>query len=359
MNLTTPPKTIAFRALLGVSLIALGAFGWTSLKLFRSWQDVERMPFDPSQGRIVLEESTPEAGDDVEPGGEPPPITIAPAAPVDDDVYDAFLVVGNETQLGGSRADVILLILLPKNGADPAIVSLPRDLYIENPCTEKFSRINANLVGCRGGGVPGPDLLAIAVENFTGIKIDHFAIFTFRGFERVIDRVGGITICVERPLRDTNVGLADWRLPAGCTQADGATALGWVRSRHTIHQVDGVWRSVPGVSDLARNQRQQEVILQMLAKARGFSSVGKLLSTIESLADAFVIDDELSIREAAQLAWEARTINPDAIHRLEIPVKNHTTESGAAVLLPTAPFSEILGAAYPDLVVSAADEPVD
>ncbi len=351
-------RSIVIRTLAGLVLVVLGAVGWTSFKVWRSWNDVDRMPFDPSGGRVVLAETAPEEGDEQE-SGEPPPVILPPATPVDDDVYDAFLVVGNETQLGGSRADVILLLLLPKNGANPAIVSLPRDLYIQNPCTDKFSRINANLAGCRGGGVSGPDLLAIAVENFTGVAIDHFAIFTFQGFERVIDRVGGITICVDHPTRDTNEGLADWRLPAGCSIADGETALGWVRSRHTIQRVDGVWRSVPGVSDLTRNQRQQDVILQMISKAREFNSIGSLLSTIEDLADAFAIDEELSIREAADLAWDARDLDPADIHRLEIPVENHVTESGAAVLLPTVPFSDVLATAFPDLVTTAAGEPID
>ncbi len=354
----TRTKTILIRTLAGLVLVVLGAVGWTSFKVWNSWNDVDRMPFDPSGGRVVLAETAPEEGDEIE-SGEPPPVILPPAARVDDGVYDAFLVVGNETQLGGARADVILLILLPKNGANPAIVSLPRDLYIENPCTEKFSRINANLAGCRGGGVSGPDLLAIAVENFTGVAIDHFAIFTFQGFERVIDRLGGITICVDHPTRDTNDGLAHWSLPAGCSTANGATALGWVRSRHTIQQVDGVWRSVPGVSDLTRNQRQQDVILQMVSKVRAFKSVGSLLSTVEDLADAFVIDEELSMREAADLAWDARDLDPDEVHRLEIPVENHVTAGGAAVLLPTVPFSEVLATAFPELATTAAGGPID
>ncbi len=357
---TTSTKTILLRVLIGSLFVVIGAVGWTSFKLVRSWESVETVPFNPSESRLVLDETEPEPADAAEPGGEPPPITLAPPARVDDDLYDAFLVVGNETQFGGSRADVILLMLMPKNGAQPALVSLPRDLYVENPCTERFSRINANLSGCRRNDVSGPDLLAIAVEDFTGIVIDHFAVFDFRGFEKVIDRVGGITICADRPTRDTNIGLVDWwRLEPGCNRADGATALGWVRSRHTIELVDGSWRTVQGVSDLTRNKRQQDVILQMLAKARSFSSVGDLLATIESLTDAVTIDDGLSMREAAELAWDARSINPDEIYRLEIPVENHVTESGAAVLLPTAPFNEVLAVAYPDLVAAAAGRPAD
>ncbi len=351
-------KTIIIRSLLALVLVVTGAVGWTSLKLWRSWQDVERVTFAPAEAREVLALNPPVPGDAPPEGqGEAPPSTNPAPEQLGDDVYDAFLIVGNETQQGGSRADVILLALLPKNGADPAIVSIPRDLYIENPCTEQFSRVNATLSGCNRGDIPGPDLLAVAVENFTGIGIDHFALFDFRGFEQVIDRVGGIDICVDHPTRDTNEGLADWELPAGCTRADGETALGWVRSRHTIQLIDGRWRTMPGVSDLTRNKRQQDVLLQMLAKARGFNSLGKLTATIESLTDTFTIDEELSLRDAANLAWDARAIHPDRIHRLEIPVENHTTSAGAQVLLPSASFTSVLAGAYPDLV-AAAGEPV-
>ncbi len=348
-------KTILFRFVVAVLLILIGAVGWTAFRLWQSVNDLEVVAFGVQRARDIVE-AIPEDVDD--PSGEPPPDQIEEPEQVDDDVYDSFLIVGNETQFGGSRADVILLALLPRNGADPALVSIPRDLYIKSPCTKKHNRINATLNGC-GDDVSGPELLAIAVEDFTGIEVDHFALFDFDGFKKVIDRVGGVRICVDHPTADTNVGLGDWRLPAGCSIADGKAALGWVRSRHTIQLVDGEWRSMRGVSDLTRNQRQQDLLIQMLGKVRNFNSVGRLLGTVESLADAFTIDENLSLRDAANLAWDARALDPNAIHRLSIPVRNHVTESGAQVLVPTARFTEVLAEAYPDLVASAAPGPVD
>ena len=37
----------------------------------------------------------------------------------------------------------------------------------------------------------------MAVEDFTGVEIDHFAVFDFEGFKAIIDRVGGVEICVD------------------------------------------------------------------------------------------------------------------------------------------------------------------
>ena len=93
-------------------------------------------------------------------------------------------------QLGtSSRADVIVLLLLPADGSDPVMVSIPRDLYLPNPCTGGYTRVNATLNGC-GEAATGPELLSVAVEDFTGVQIDHFAVFDFEGFQ-AISRPGG------------------------------------------------------------------------------------------------------------------------------------------------------------------------
>lgn len=58
----------------------------------------------------------------------------------------------------------------------------------------------------------GPDLVAIAVEDYSGIPVDHVTLVNFDGLIGVIDAVGGIEICVDHALRE---GLQDL-LPAGC-----------------------------------------------------------------------------------------------------------------------------------------------
>ena len=347
-------KTIATRVVLGLAIILIGAIGWTGYRLWNSWSSIPTVDFDPVEARDYLDTLPPTgdagADDDVP---DPDVFEFQPPTQQSDDEFDAFLAVGNETQFGGSRADVIILFLMPNDGNNPVLVSLPRDLYIENPCTKSPDRINAMLIGC-GDEVSGAELLAVAVEDFTGIEVDHFAIFDFDGFENVIDTVGGVQICVSHRTRDTNVGLQDWELAAGCNVWDGFHALGWVRSRNTIQLIDGSWRSVPGVSDLVRNQRQQDILIQMLAKAKRFNTLGRMLDTTRSLANAFTIDDGLSLRDATELAWDMRDLDPASILRLTVPVENFTTSGGAQVLLATSTFTEVLAEAYPSLVAAPA-----
>ena len=77
------------------------------------------------------------------------------------------------------RADVVLYLVRPTNGADPFMVSLPRDLYVENPCTKGNSRINTLIKGCPSKDINGPTLLSYQVGAITGIEVDHFAWFNF------------------------------------------------------------------------------------------------------------------------------------------------------------------------------------
>ena len=149
-----------------------------------------------------------------------------------------------------------------------------------NRCTNGYGRINTAYREC--GDVNAPTMLALAVEDFTGIKVDNFAIFDFAGFEEVINGVGGVEICSEYPLRDAKSYLD---FPGGCVNADGATALAWVRSRKTQQLVDGSWRSVPGASDLLRNEHQQDVLIQLASKLRTFESPTDLSNKIDELSE--------------------------------------------------------------------------
>jgi LCP family protein required for cell wall assembly len=340
--------------------------GWHAFKLWRAWQNVERVEFNVAEARQAIgDPANPYLGTempDEEPALEPPeereeeievidPNTTTPTSPrVEPDALQAFLVIGSDQrpQTGpSSRADVIVLFLVPSGDADPIMVSIPRDLYLPNPCTGGMSRINANLNGC-GDLATGPELLAVAVEDFTGIEIDHFAVFDFEGFKQVINRVGGVEICVEYPVRDSHTD-PSLDLPAGCTVADGDQTLAWVRSRKTQELVDGVWRTMPGVSDLERNQRQQALLLEALNRLKGFRSVNEFSALVEDLSDAFAIDKGLSLTDAIGIAWDLRDLEPGRIARPTIPVSYYVTEDGAYVLLPTSSFADVLGDVYPEV----------
>lgn len=328
------------RMVIAVVLIAAGFVGWTGVQVWASWNSVPREPWNGPEVRSALPSiPEPATGETIDPNHASPPVA--------DGTFDSFLVVGSGFQ--GQLADVIMLFLLP-DGREPSIVSLPRDLYLPSPCGGTMMRINANYNGC-GNTASGPQLLALAVEDFTGIEVDHFALFDFDGFDSIIDDVGGVTICVDNPVRDADAWLS---LPAGCTEATGAQALGWVRTRKTQELVDGVWRAVPNQSDLTRHQHQQDVIFQLFDRLQEFSSLGDLTNKVDSLSDTFTVDGDLTLGSALSLVWSLRGYDQTDFNRLTIPVENYTTSGGAAVLRPTSSFSDVLQDAYPDLGIAGA-----
>lgn len=256
--------------------------------------------------------------------------------PIDDGVFEAYLLVG--TDASGFLADTVILALQPNAGGAPIMVSLPRDLYVWNACKESFTRLNTGLGGC-SGIASGVELLAIMVEDYTGIPVDHLARVNFDGFARVVDVMGGIDVCIDYPTRDIKSHLM--MATVGCQRVDGATALAWVRSRHPEQLVDGEWRPAGG-SDFSRQRHQQDVLFQLAGRAASFSSPASLAQRLSAVASAVRFDSGWSFGDAVGTAWRYRGISKSDVRRFDIEVRNYRTSYGAAVLLPRIPFADQL-----------------
>lgn len=327
------------------AVLLLGVFSlYTTAQLWYSWNRVETETLDTSgvdSGTAAAAPIDTSDAEDSAPAAGEEPSADTPRTTAPEQAYETLLLIGGDKVSGA--ADVILYLVRPTNGAEAFMVSLPRDLYVENACTGGNGRINTLIHGCTSKEINGPSLLSYTVGQFTGIEVDHFALFDFDGFEEVIDAVGGVEICHEYPVNDWK---AELEMPAGCTNATGAQALSWVRSRHTLQQVNGSWRSVPGASDLARNQHQQDVIIELFKGLKSFDSPTMLTAQVAGLADAFILDDTLSLTDAVGLAWGMRDIDLVSINRLEIPVRLARSKSGQSILVATMPFDEFLKSVY-------------
>lgn len=265
----------------------------------------------------------------------------AASPPLPDDMFTSFLLIGADES--GYLADAIVLVLLPGDGSAPLMSSLPRDLYLPNRCTGGYTKINANLGGCVGLA-SGSELLALAVQDFTGIEVDHFARVDFAGFAAVVDRLGGIEICAgEYPVRDIRASL---RLDPGCATADGATTLAWVRSRHPEYLIDGEWVARGG-SDFDRQAKQQQVLFALAGRLSSYSSVGALAGALDSLASAVRMDSGLGIAEAASIGFRYRGISSGDVRRVRVRVADRVTPGGAQVLIPVRSFNDVLSDVYP------------
>ncbi len=261
------------------------------------------------------------------------PYVASPALP--DEMFDAVLLIGADAS--GKLADTIMLGLFPGDGSPPALVSIPRDLYLPNPCTKDHRRINANLWGC-GGGVSGPELLGVVIEDFTGVKVDHYVRIEFKGFVELVEEMGGVEICFDHPTYDQKAGLDITE--AGCRMVDGKTALAYARSRNARQLVNGEWQRA-WASDITRQQHQRELLLQLADQLRE-SSLAELLSSFQALSHAFRLDSGWSIAEAVGWAWKYHDVDLSLVTQLRVAVDGYETPFGELVVVPTRPFNKIL-----------------
>ena len=166
----------------------------------------------------------------------------------------------DDEPVAGTRSDTMMLVSIDPVTKSAALVSLPRDMWVTIPgCTPRE--------GCIGGqqrinvahAVGGPDLSVQTVTTDFGIPVQHYARVDFRGFEQLIDAVGGVVVDVDGPVKDDEYPTPDYGYQRiyfgpGPQLMDGATALEYARSRH-------------GTSDFARAGRQQRVLVSLRNRA--------------------------------------------------------------------------------------------
>ena len=138
----------------------------------------------------------------------------------------------------GERSDTIMVLRVDPDADRVAVLSFPRDLYVDIAGSGSKSRINSAYRR------DDPQRLIDTIfENF-GIPIDHYIQVDFCAFKTLVDAVGGVAVPFEFPARDENTGL---NVPTtGCFVFDGEHALAYVRSRHYEYE------DPPGSGELER-----------------------------------------------------------------------------------------------------------
>lgn len=267
------------------------------------------------------------------------------------DNITSYLLIGSDKRsdesedgyIEGQRADVIILGFFNETINKNALISIPRDTLVTNLCTGEVERINASFKRNSCGN--GAENIVAAVNNLTGIKIEHIASFNFEGFEKIIDSFNGIEICVEETQREGY----SFELQKGCQKVNGSTALNWTRSRNTevligqkIVDEDGndksEWKKMEYVSDLSRVERQQYLVIQLLNELENFASFGELLQFIQALEETFVVDEGLSINKATNILWGLRTLDLNNISKLTMPTTPYQLNDGRQVLILNGNF---------------------
>lgn len=132
--------------------------------------------------------------------------------------------------VAGARADTLIV-----GHVDPAtnkviMLQFPRDLWVPIAGTGEEGKINEALMYGRAA-------LVKTVEDLTGIPINRYVEVNIAGFRDVIDKIGGVELCVPETVEfDPNTGFSVTK--PGTIKFDGDLALRFVRSRHAFANGD-------------------------------------------------------------------------------------------------------------------------
>lgn len=257
---------------------------------------------------------------------------------------------------GPYLTDTIILGSIKPSTNQVAMVSIPRDLVVNIPGYGPRKINNANAFAEAKNPGTGPDAAKQVIENTFGIQIHYYTRIDFAAFEKLIDKVGGITLSVDHSFTDYEYpieGREDavpissrykiLKFRSGLQYMDGKTALEYARSRHGD--------SGEG-SDYARSKRQQKVLLALKDKLLSFETLANpaTLTDILTMVDSHILTN-MSISDMIAFGGMATSLNTKEITNLTLDdsptghLHSGYDAIGAFVLTPkTGNYKEISSA---------------
>jgi len=332
----TWPQRLTVAAVFAMAMGSFGAAGalYAGQRVIED-RNIAPAIIDPSQAGAPPDQPAPDNETDA------PPETFPPAEP------DAknFLITGADNNscidpdslyapaFGdrsniGERSDTIMMWRVNPSTSQVAVLSFPRDLFVDIAGTSRKGRINEAYQR------DNPQKLIDTIYQNFGITTDHFVQVDFCAFRTLVNAVDGVAVPFATPVRDPNTGLD---VPeAGCFTFDGDHALAYVRSRKLQSLDDnGDWKQ-DGTSDLGRISRQQDflrrTVSQLLSKGAYNPDVAGGL--IETLSEYIVADPDLTPRKMLEFAGVLSGVDPAGITTYQINADPRTVQ-GNAVLVPS------------------------
>ncbi len=284
-----PKKRIILVLVMVLFLVFTGSFFYKAGFTFSKIINIKNISWEKIFGTLPSSEYTP---------------------PKDEDRINVLLLGlgGKEQENGGLLTDSIMIVSFKKSTGKVALISIPRDLYVQMPGEEYQEKINTAYVLGEQKYQNGLDYSKKTIGYITGLYIDYAAAVDFEAFKTIINALVGIKIHLDSPFIEDKQWWCDensqnckpFIVEAGEQVLDGERALFYVRSRFSS-------------SDFDRARRQQQVMLAIKDKA---FSLGVLTNplTINKLFNAVAKNIRIDVApweipDLIKLAQKADTNN--------------------------------------------------
>lgn len=210
----------------------------------------------------------------------------------------------------GINTDTIIVLRIPKNGAKPVGISIPRDTWVDSPRGGQ-TKINSVFGGAkltaanqerasgerdsakieRDSDQVGRKALVTTVQNLTQLRVDHYAEVNLLGFYLLTEALGGVEVCLNHPTQDKDSGA---NFKAGPQKISGGEALSFVRQRKNLPR-----------GDLDRIVRQQVFLssaIKQTLSAGTLTDPAKLGQLTDAIHKSMVLDSGLDLLSFARQA---------------------------------------------------------
>jgi LCP family protein required for cell wall assembly len=255
------------------------------------------------------------------------PLTGLGAAPPKLTSAMNVLLIGSDSRSGpnrkfgagiqGQRSDTIIILHIEPHRGGIVALSIPRDSVV--PVLSCPPEAGAPGQAAQPGGVEqvnasfaagGPGCLWKTVEQTTHLHLDHFIELNFTGFEKVIDDVGGVSICLPFAVNDPDSRL---HLSSGRHHVGGAEALAFWRARYLGEGSD--------LQRIVRDQYLMVSLLQGVEHSGLTASPSRILSVVTDAAGSMTTDSGLSLPAMISIADNLRRLPPGGVQFIELPTQ--------------------------------------
>ena len=240
-----------------------------------------------------------------------------------------ILLLGSDTRSGANRgiggyagcncSDTIMIAHISPGHKNVTVVSIPRDTVVPRyACSpwrgtpgqraDKYARERINATLAAGG----PECVRHTVELQTGIYINDVIQLDFTGFEKVINDIGGVNVCLPYAIHNTVTATegSGLDLKAGRHHINGRVALEFWRTRYNV--ADG-----SDISRIARDQYLMAQIVKGVLHSGLLHDPAKIYAVIGDVANSMTTD--ASDSELLHIATSLRGISSRDIQFLTVP----------------------------------------
>jgi LCP family protein required for cell wall assembly len=224
----------------------------------------------------------------------------------------------------GQRSDTVILTHLDGDGTTTN-VSFPRDTLVTIPAyTDSNGNSHPSHKAKFNEAISdgGPSLLVRTVEQWTGIRVDHYVSVDLDGFKKIANAINGVSICIlpstyketgpdGGTITNINDGFSGFHGKVGEQTLVDNQALAFVRQRHGLPE-----------GDIDRIKRQQQFLGSVFRTATSnhfLFNPAAVLRLLSAIKGALTLDQDTSLTDLEKLAIRLRGLDPAKVTFETIP----------------------------------------